>query len=79
MTRRVILAMLLLGGAVALFLLQRSGASAPISARPLIYLVADSEREAERIPLVLTRAERPGRNEAGDGTCSGTRPVFACG
>ncbi len=59
MTRRVILAMLLLGGAVALFLLQRSGASAPISARPLIYLVADSEREAERIPLVLTRVSDP--------------------
>jgi predicted Zn-dependent protease len=53
--RRVILAALLLSGSIALFLLQRSGATAPVTPRPLLYLLADSEREAERIPLVLTR------------------------
>jgi predicted Zn-dependent protease len=46
---------LLLAGAFALFVLQWSRASAPISARPLIYLVADTEREAERIALMVTR------------------------
>jgi predicted Zn-dependent protease len=65
MKRRVILAVLLLSGAVALFLLQRSGASAPISARPLIYLVADTEREAERIPLALTRVSDAEEMKAG--------------
>ena len=65
MKRRVILAVLLLGGAVALFLLQRSRASAPISARPLIYLVADTEREAERIPLMLTRVSDAEEMKAG--------------
>jgi predicted Zn-dependent protease len=63
--RRVILAVLLITGAVALFLLQRSGASAPISARPLIYLVADTEREAERIPLALTRVSDAEEMKAG--------------
>lgn len=65
MKRRVILAVLLLSGAVALFLLQRSRASAPISARPLIYLVADTEREAERIPLMITRVSDAEEMKAG--------------
>jgi beta-barrel assembly-enhancing protease len=53
--RWIVLAALLLAGTAALFFLQRSGATAPVTPRPLLYLVADTEREAERIPLALTR------------------------
>ena len=55
MIRRVILSVLLLIAGIALFLLQRSKATARISARPLLYLLADAQRETERIPLALTR------------------------
>jgi predicted Zn-dependent protease len=64
--RRVILAAILIAGAVALFVLQRSGASAPISPRPLLYLVADTERESERIPLALTRVSDAEESTAGE-------------
>ncbi len=55
MIRRVILALLLLIAGIALFLLQRSKATARVSARPLLYLLADAQRETERIPLAVTR------------------------
>ena len=64
--RRVVLAAILIGGAVALFVLQRSHASAPISPRPLLYLVADTERESERIPLSLTRVSEAEESAAGE-------------
>jgi predicted Zn-dependent protease len=64
--RRAVLAAILIGGACALFVLQRSRASAPISPRPLLYLVADTEREAERIPLALTRVSDEEESEAGE-------------
>lgn len=64
--RRVVLAAILIGGAVALFVLQRSRASAPISPRPLLYLVADTERESERIPLMLTRVSDEEESAAGE-------------
>jgi beta-barrel assembly-enhancing protease len=65
-TRRVVLAAILIGGAVALFVLQWSRASAPISPRPLLYLVADTERESERIPPALTRVSDEEENAAGE-------------
>jgi predicted Zn-dependent protease len=64
--RRVILAAIFIAGAIALFVLQRSHASAPISPRPLLYLVADTERESERIPLELTRVSDEEENTAGE-------------
>jgi beta-barrel assembly-enhancing protease len=53
--RRLILAVLLVSGSIALFFLQRSRATAEVTPRPLLYLLADSERDVERIPLALTR------------------------
>jgi predicted Zn-dependent protease len=64
--RRLILAALLLSGSVSLFFLQRSKATAGVTPRPLLYLVADSEREAERIPLALTRVSDAEEIQAGE-------------
>lgn len=66
MKRRVVLAALLISGGIALFCLQRSGATAPVTPRPLLYLVADSERDAERIPLALTRVSDAEEVQAGE-------------
>jgi predicted Zn-dependent protease len=65
--RRVILAVLLVSGSVALFFLQRSRATAQVTPRPLLYLLADSERDAERIPLALTRVSDAEEVQAGEG------------
>jgi predicted Zn-dependent protease len=46
---------LLLAGCCAVFLLQKQRAVVPITPRPLLYLLADTQREAERIPLAITR------------------------
>jgi len=46
---------LLVAGAAALLVLQRRLVTAEITPRPLLYLVADTQREVERIPLELTR------------------------
>jgi beta-barrel assembly-enhancing protease len=64
--RRVILFALLVSGSAALFLLQRSVATAPVTPRPLLYLLADSERDAERIPLALTRLSDAEEIQAGE-------------
>ena len=53
--RRSAFLALFLAGCAALFVLQRSQVGAPITPRPLLYLVADTQREAERIPLAITR------------------------
>lgn len=55
MNRRVLPAILLLVGSAALFLLQRNRATTAVTPRPLLYLLADTQREAERIPLAVTR------------------------
>jgi len=55
MARRIALIALLIAGGAVLFLLQRHKVSTPITPRPLLYLVADGEREAERLPLEVTR------------------------
>jgi beta-barrel assembly-enhancing protease len=53
--RRLIAVALALVGCTAIYFLQRAKAEAPISPAPVFYLIADSEREAERVPLALTR------------------------
>jgi beta-barrel assembly-enhancing protease len=55
MPRRVALFVLLVAGGAVLFVLQRHKVSTPITPRPLLYLVADGEREAERLPLEVTQ------------------------
>ncbi len=56
---------LLLAGSAALFVLQQKNASTEITPRPLLYLVADTQRELERIPLVLTRVSVKEENTIG--------------
>jgi hypothetical protein len=48
--RWVTLALLLFAGCAAAVRLQRTHAIAPISPRPLLYLVADAEGQCERCP-----------------------------
>jgi beta-barrel assembly-enhancing protease len=55
MPRRMAIVILLIAGGAVLFLLQRHKVSTPITPRPLLYLVADGEREAERLPLEVTQ------------------------
>jgi predicted Zn-dependent protease len=50
---------------VALLALQRRLVTTEITPRPLLYLVADTEREAERIPLALTRVSDKEENQIG--------------
>ena len=64
-TRRVVAIGLLLAGGVALLALQRRLVTTEITPRPLLYLVADTEREAERIPLALTRVSGREENQIG--------------
>ncbi len=63
--RRIILAAILIAGCTALYFLQRAKSEAPISPAPVLYLVADTEREASRIPLVLTRISDEEENQIG--------------
>ena len=65
MTRRIILAVILISGCTAVYFLQRAKSEAPISPAPVLYLVADTEREASRIPLVLTRISDDEENQIG--------------
>lgn len=66
MTKRWIALVLSLAGCVAIFLLERKKASVPITPRPLLYLLADTQREAERIPLALTRVSDQEEQKVGD-------------
>ena len=66
MTKRWIAMALLLAGCAALFLLQRKKASVPITPRPLLYLLADTQREAQRIPLRLTRVSDEQEQKVGE-------------
>ncbi|MBI1750099.1 MAG: tetratricopeptide repeat protein [Acidobacteria bacterium] len=64
-TRRIVAICLLLAGGVALLALERRLVTAEITPRPLLYLVADTEREVERIPLALTRLSEREENQIG--------------
>jgi beta-barrel assembly-enhancing protease len=64
-TRWIILVAILIAGCAALYFLQRAKSEAPISPAPALYLVADTEREASRIPLVLTRISDEEENQIG--------------
>ena len=66
MIRRVALAVLLLAGCSAIIGLQRTHATAPITPRPLLYLVADAEHEADRLPMTITRVSDAEESEAGE-------------
>ena len=63
--RRLIAAAILIAGCAALYFLQRAKSEAPISPAPVLYLVADTEREASRIPLQLTRVSDEEENQIG--------------
>jgi predicted Zn-dependent protease len=65
MMRRLMAAAILIAGCAALYFLQRAKSEAPISPAPVLYLVADTEREASRIPLVLTRISDEEENQIG--------------
>ncbi len=64
-TRRIVVICLLLAGGVALLALQHRLVTTEITPRPLLYLVADTERELERIPLGLTRVSDREENQIG--------------
>jgi predicted Zn-dependent protease len=67
MNKRTLIAVgLLIAGAAAIFALHRKQATTEITPRPLLYLLADTEREAERIPLALTRVSDQEENKIGD-------------
>jgi predicted Zn-dependent protease len=63
--RRLAAAAILIAGCVALYFLQRAKSEARISPAPVLYLVADTEREASRIPLQLTRVSDEEENQIG--------------
>jgi predicted Zn-dependent protease len=52
---RAVLGVLLVAGAMALLVVARRGASTEVTPRTLFYLLADTQRELERIPLAMTR------------------------
>lgn len=56
---------LLLASGVALLAMQHKLVSTEITPRPLLYLVADTERELERIPLRMTRISEREENQIG--------------
>jgi predicted Zn-dependent protease len=66
MKRSWIAVVLLLAGCAAIFILQRQKATVPITPRPLLYLVADTQREAERIPLAVTRVSDKRETQVGE-------------
>lgn len=66
MKRVWIAVVLLLAGCAAIFILQREKATVPITPRPLLYLIADTQREAERIPLAVTRVSEKRETQVGE-------------
>ena len=58
--------LLLAAGCGALFWLQRNSVETEITPRPLLYLVADAQRELERLPLRLTRVNSEEEMRAGE-------------
>lgn len=57
---------LFIAGCAVLYFLQRSRADAPFTPRSLLYLLADTQREAERIPLTVTRVSDQDEIKAGE-------------
>lgn len=66
MKRSWIAVVLLLAGCAAIFVLQRRKEKVPITPRPLLYLVADTQREAERIPFAVTRVSDKRETQVGE-------------
>lgn len=63
--RRIILGVIVLAALAGLVALERRGATTAINPRPLFYLIADTERELERLPLELTRVSVDEENSIG--------------
>ncbi|MCI0627891.1 MAG: M48 family metalloprotease [Acidobacteria bacterium] len=66
MRRRMFILALLAAGIAGIWVLQHKQASTEVTPRPLLYLVADTQRELERIPLELTRVSVEEENEIGE-------------
>jgi len=64
--RRILVLLLLIAGLAGIWALQRKQASTEVTPRPLLYLVADTQRELERIPLELTRVRVEEENQIGE-------------
>ena len=64
--RRILILVLLMAGVAGIWTLQHKQASTEVTPRPLLYLVADTQRELERIPLELTRVSVEEENEIGE-------------
>ena len=64
--RHIIVLLLLIAGVAGIWMLQRKQASTEVTPRPLLYLVADTQREIERIPLELTRVSIEEENQLGE-------------
>ena len=75
--RRIIGMLVLVLGGSALYALNHHGAGGEITPRPLLYLVADTQREIERMPLELTRISDEKENEIGAdlARAEGLRPM----
>jgi predicted Zn-dependent protease len=64
--RHPILVALFVAGAAGVAALEYRDATTPITPRPLLYLIADTQRELERLPLELTRVSEAEENRIGD-------------
>ena len=63
--RRIILGAIVVAGLAGVVALERRGSTTTINPRPLFYLIADTERELERLPLELTRVSEEEENSIG--------------
>ena len=63
--RRIILGGIVVAGLVGVVALERRNSTTAINPRPLFYLIADTERELERLPLELTRISEEEENSIG--------------
>jgi len=64
--RHIAAGLLLLLGGAKLYVLNQRQITVEITPRPLLYLVADTQRELERIPLELTRVSDAQENQIGE-------------
>ncbi len=63
--QRIILGVIVVAGLAGVVALERRGSTTTINPRPLFYLIADTERELERLPLELTRVSEEEENSIG--------------
>jgi len=75
--RPLAVVILLVLGAAALFLLQSKKAVTQIGLRPLFYLLADVQQDAERIPMLLTRVSVAEENRIGEDLARQYRSYFS--